>query len=136
MKNSILIFVLFIIVSSAASAQWIKQATGFSTPIGTLQIVIVNPLTVWVPSYDTLYYGQTNSREITRTTDGGATWTPGSLNDIPASQTWSALSAINSDTAWGAFYDGVNFVGGSLWRTNDGGNSWAQQTVYGGSSFP
>jgi hypothetical protein len=130
MKKLLLCFSL-IALSSTINAQWTSQATGFSAASrGLNEIKIVDANTVWALAYDGSGLGA-NIQEFTRTTDGGSTWTAGTidvgntvweLNNIsPISATTAWVSAINNIT--GDANNGVGYIS----KTSDGGVTWTPQ---------
>lgn len=142
MKKLLLTFSL-IALTSTINAQWTSQGTGFADASrGLSQISIVDANTVWGLAYDGSGSGA-NVQEFTLTTDSGTTWTAGiidvgnpiwELNNIsPVSATTAWVSAINNIPL-----DANNGVG-YIYKTNDGGATWAPQCEAGfqiaGSSF-
>lgn len=130
MKKLLLTFSL-ITLTSISNAQWTSQATGFSAASrGLSQIKIVDANTVWGMAYDGSGLGA-NVQEFTRTTNGGISWTSGlidvgntvwELNNIsPVSATTAWVSAINNITG------DANIGVGYIYKTSDGGVSWASQ---------
>jgi hypothetical protein len=93
---------------------------------------------VWICAYDGSG-GGANRQDFSRTTDGGATWTSGTI-PVPASYDWSMIHGVSADTAFAVFYDANATTGGGIWRTVDGGATWTQcgvGTMYPtGASFP
>lgn len=130
MKKLLLTFSL-ITLTSISNAQWTSQATGFSDASrGLSQIKIVDANTVWGMAYDGSGLAA-NVQEFTRTTNGGISWTSGlidvgntvwELNNIsPVSATTAWVSAINNITG------DANIGVGYIYKTSDGGVSWASQ---------
>jgi len=142
MKKLLLTFSL-IGLTSIINAQWTSQGTGFSAASrGLSEVHIVDANTVWAMAYDGSGLGA-NVQEFTLTTNGGASWTSGTinvgnsvweLNNIcPVSATTAWVSAINNIT--GDANNGVGYI----YKTSDGGASWTQQCAScfqtAGSSF-
>ena len=130
MKKLLLCFLL-ISLTSTISAQWTSQATGFSAASrGLSQVTALDANTVWALAYDGSGLG-TNVQEFTKTTNGGVTWTAGTidvgntvweLNNIsPISATTAWVSAINNIT--GDANNGVGYIS----KTSDGGVTWTPQ---------
>jgi len=68
------------------------------------------------------------SSEFVRTTDGGATWS-GSLIPGTAGYEASYITSTDANSAWVAFSDPSGLTSGGVFKTTDGGASWAQQTT-------
>ena len=131
------LFTLFLLlgIGSTAFAQWIPQASGFtSASRGIFYINAVNANVVWATGYDGAGTGLTIN-EFTRTTDGGTTWVPG---QILGGNTYGIgnISAIDGMTAWAAVYNGVGNQDNScgVYMTTDGGVTWVQQNVLQGAA--
>lgn len=119
MKTTISTLSLLTLLSLNATAQWVKQSTGFSTPGTKISgISIVDKNTVWaagLPPQFTTHY------QVSRTTDGGNTWNKSTLITQPAYK-FTGIHALNEDTAW-VCMSGWN--GGLMYRTTDGGQTWS-----------
>ncbi|MDO8549906.1 MAG: T9SS type A sorting domain-containing protein, partial [Ignavibacteria bacterium] len=63
-----------------------------------------------------------NVSYVTRTTDGGTTWTASNLNSLNA---FGSIAAVSADTAWIA-------ANGSIYSTTDGGLNWMEQLTTNG----
>lgn len=118
----------YINVGGTPSA-WIKQNTGFSTASrGIDQICIVNPFVVWAKAYD----GVTPTsyiREFTRTTNGGITWTPGTITFTNStSYGVSNIYAINDTVAYACMFPTAG-TGGKIVKTTNGGTTWTEQAT-------
>ena len=130
MKNSLLF--LLLITSLVANAQfWSEKATGFTTPARSLNsISIVDANVIWANAFD-----NTNQldpsytiKEYTRSTDGGNTWTAGSINLGPNSTDMgsTSITATSATTAWISVSPGATNTGG-IWKTIDSGVNWTKQ---------
>jgi len=129
MKKTLLSISL-IIIGFTSNAQWVAQGTGFTTTSrGIEQIQIIDANNVWATAYD----GATTTnivQEFTKTTDGGATWTPGTINVGDTTLSLSNISAVDANTAWVGAYNSAS-GGGSVWKTTDAGVTWTQQSISG-----
>lgn len=69
-----------------------------------------------------------------RTTDGGTTWTSGSIPGTEGLGT-SSITAVNANTAWITLYGDPTRQG--VYRTTNGGISWTRQsTAFNAGGFP
>ena len=127
MKKHYFFLILIIAIPFFTNAQWQVQSTAFNDSLrGLEQISAVNNQIAWAIAYD----GSGNNsivQEFTRTTNGGTTWTPGTINGasglIPTD-----IFALNADTAWVLCYN-PSTDGGKVFRTNNAGVSWTHQTT-------
>jgi photosystem II stability/assembly factor-like uncharacterized protein len=131
-----LLLSILLVVSISANAQfWTEKATGFTTPArGLYSISIVDANVVWALASDsTIDPVDLTIKEFTTSTDGGNTWTPGTM-DLGAATNelgTSSITATSSTTAWVSVYPdtfGTIQVGG-IWKTVDGGVIWTKQTT-------
>ncbi len=92
---------------------------------GVYHISIVNENVAWGIAVDGTNGQPVN--EFTRTTNGGNTWTPGTIN---ASTTLAPanISAVTDQKAWVALYP-KSGAGGKVYHTSDGGQTWVNQTA-------
>ncbi len=139
MKKNVLLIIAFLAISAYTQAQWVEQATGFSTASRGIDFVnIVNPNVVWALAYD----GTTSHQvinEFTRTVNAGTLWTPG---HVLGGNTYGlgCISAISDQVAWVTLYNGVgnqdNTCG--VYKTTNGGTTWTHMTgaLQGSASFP
>jgi len=127
----------------SADEAWLPQASGFeATARYADAIVIVNPDVVWAQGRDGSGGGAT-LKEFTRTSNGGALWTPGEVTGgtLDASYGLGNISAISSNKAWAAIYPTtVANTACGIYATTDGGATWTKQTsatqYIGGDAFP
>lgn len=117
----------YINVSLEPYGEWIIQNSNFtntSTGIGHIDIVDAN--TVWAVSYDGSG-GAANYQEFTKTTDGGANWTVGTIDVGDVDLGISMITAIDDQTAWLVAYPQQAGDVGGIWKTTDGGSTWNRQ---------
>lgn len=117
-----------------AAAQWVQQNSNLPAGGAISNISIVDASTVWAAGFDgnqptgasAAYNG------YTRTTNGGTTWTAGT---VPAAATYSfnSIGAASSTVAWASFAGAGAAGGGYLYYTANGGTTWTQQLA---SGFP
>jgi PKD repeat protein len=139
MKRTLLSIVcVSLFALSSFSQTWISQGLGFTTASrGMMNISVVDNQIVWVSAYD----GSGSSapvQDFSKTINGGTTWTAGIVNATSGLQI-SMLTAVSATTAWAAMYKstGSNLQG--IYKTTDGGTTWARQTTApfnNASSFP
>lgn len=127
----------FALVSMLSQAQsWVPQGTKFPVNFGVDEIDIVDANTVWIFAYDGSGAG-TYPKIVSRTTNGGTTWTASNITGPGSNTLVSDLSAIDGNTAWvvtAPASAGTN--ANRIWKTTNGGTSWTQQTVgYTSGSF-
>lgn len=119
----------YINVSLEPYGAWIIQNTGFptaSTGIGHIDIVDMN--TVWAVAYDGSG-GGANLQQFTKTTNGGTTWIPQTINVGNTGLGISMISAIDTTTAWLVAYPNAAGQTGGVWKTVNGGTNWTRQTT-------
>jgi len=119
----------YINVSLEPYGEWIIQNTNFtntSTGVGHIDIVDAN--TVWAVSYDGSG-GAANYQEFTKTTDGGANWTVGSIDVGDTGLGISMISALDDQTAWLVAYPNAAGEVGGIWKTTNGGTNWSRQNT-------
>jgi hypothetical protein len=143
MKKTVLTFCsivgLGLQVMAQGSSVWTPQATGFATPArGIRDIDITSPTEAWAITYDGS--GANGATlDFTRTTNGGTTWTPGTIGSVATGHAFSNLSAFDGNTAWVAMYFNGAAGGGKILKTTDGGVTWVHQstaTYTGAAAFP
>lgn len=122
----------FALVSMMSQAQsWVDQGTKFPTNFGVDEIKIVDANTVWAFAYDGSGAG-TYPKIVTRTTNGGTTWTAANITGPGSNALISDIAAVDANTAWvitAPYTSGTN--ANRIWKTTDGGATWAQQTSVG-----
>jgi len=126
---------------TAGAQSWNETFSGFTTDSrGISEISIVDANVAWAYAYD----GATTTnviRAITKTTDGGASWTAvdpitltGGIN-VGISE----IFGIDADKAWVVAHS-TGIGDGGLWKTTDGGTNWVKKntsTMFSNSSsFP
>lgn len=117
----------YISVVEAPYGEWIAQVSGFSTPsVGINHISIVDSNVVWATGYDGSG-GGANLQLFTKTNDGGATWTPGTVDMQNSGLGLSMIHAEDDMTAWAVGYPNSAGQTGGIWKTTDGGATWARQ---------
>ncbi|MBL7923146.1 MAG: T9SS type A sorting domain-containing protein [Bacteroidia bacterium] len=139
--KKLLLFALIVLgcVNVNAQGTWVSQATNFTdVSSGVRYVSAVDTNVVWICSYDGSGGGASRT-DFSRTIDGGTTWTAANVTGVPATHDWSMIFGLDSNTAWSVFYNAVAGSGGGIWKTTDGGATWAQQgagSIFNASSFP
>lgn len=130
MKKHLTLMTLFTLCAFIVNAQWVEQATGFSEASrGLRNISIVDANTVWVNAYDGSG-ANANIQEFSLTTDGGTTWTPGSVNVGNSSLGIAMINALSATTAYAATFTNSASPGGQgIFITTDAGATWTRQTT-------
>lgn len=117
----------YIIVNIDPYGEWIPQASGFTQASrGINHISIVDPNIVWATAYDGSGTAA-NVQQFTKTTDGGLTWTPGTINVNNTGLGISMIHAFDANTAWLAAYPTAAGQTGGIWKTTNGGSTWTRQ---------
>ncbi len=130
MKKILLLILLT--TSFIINAQfWSPKATGFTSPSRSLNsISIVDANVIWANAFDNSNPANQDFtiKQFTRSTDGGNTWTTGTINLGPNSADMgsSSITAVSASTAWISVTPGVTNTGG-IWKTIDGGTNWTKQ---------
>ena len=119
-------------VGQVSCINWNTQASGFTTASrGINDFNIVNQNIAWAVAYDGSGANST-IRDYTKTTNAGATWTPGAINTagLGTSYGLANIHAYNADTAWASVYPvaASNTLQGVYYTTN-GGTTWTRQST-------
>ncbi len=93
-------------------------------------ISAVDDFTAWATGRDGSG-GNGNFKDYTRTTDGGATWTAGSVTNLGGTA-FSMIHGLSADVAYIAMYGTA--AGNKILRTTDGGANWESVLEGAGSS--
>lgn len=122
------------LVSMVAQAQtWVPQNVNFPPSFAPDEIDIVDANVVWTFAYDGRPLSQgggTYPKIISRTTDGGATWTASNIGGPGSNTLVSDISAIDANTAWVVTaQNGAGTNGNRVWKTTNGGTNWTQQSA-------
>ncbi|MCO6501161.1 MAG: S8 family serine peptidase [Vicingus serpentipes] len=109
---------------------WIVQNSGFSDASrGINWLSIVDANTVWATPYDGSATAANNIQEFTKTTDGGDTWTAGTINLGNPALGLSMIHALDANTAWLAAFPNASGQTGGIWKTTNGGANWSRQNT-------
>lgn len=118
-------------------AQWISQASSFTTIRGINYMSAADSMAVWATAYDPVNPSGACS-DFTRTKDGGNTWVPGTIANTTGLAS-SMIFAMSASMAYDLMYkvSGTNPQG--IYVTVDTGTTWTRQTTApfsNSSSFP
>ena len=101
----------FIVFSAFASkAQWIQQSVPFAYEGYINDIRITDANTVWGNTWDAVTHSVPYTQDWVRTTDGGNTWTTGSVG-APSQYVISNIWPIDADTCYVAMFDSTGAGG-------------------------
>jgi hypothetical protein len=115
------------VVNVVNEDEWISQSSGFPGPRVITNISAVDSNIVWASASNAGNPLWATSSDYTMTTNGGNTWKPGVITNtaglIPA-----MIFGLDSLNAYIAMYkiSGTNTPG--IYKTSDGGTTWARQT--------
>jgi len=88
---------------------------------------------VWARvDYDSLFY---EANQFVRTADNGKTWKIDSVA-APAGYGLGTISPINANTCYASMYNAFVGLGGGIYKTTDGGDTWKKLNVFDDNSFP
>lgn len=87
------------------------------------QIKVTGIGNVWGKlTFDSMYY---DSKMFMHTRDGGKTWLYDSVPS-PAGYGMGSFAATDNNTCYASMYDANDWLGGSIYKTTDGGHSWKE----------
>jgi len=118
-----------ITVSEEPTGVWISQNTSFpNISTGVRNISIVDENVVWASGYNGSGDGE-NYQVFTKTTNGGSSWSSGTINIGDTDLGIAMVSAISSTTAWAVGYPTAAGQTGGIWKTTSGGSNWTRQNT-------
>ena len=125
MKRNLLFIALFLFSFGLNAQLWTQQNTNMtgSTPVGVEEISIVDSNIVWLTGFN----GATANpriKALSRTNDGGTTWTSGTFTSFGATVYPYVLTAVSYNKAFCVAMDTVMGGEASFWKTVDGGSTW------------
>jgi hypothetical protein len=128
MKRILLSITALLVSSTAFSQFWGTQNTGFATASrGISGMEVYDANTVWAFGFDGIST-VTNVQEFTKTSNGGTTWTTGTINVGNPDLKITNISGVSATTAWVGAFDDIDGLGG-VWKTSDGGATWTNQLL-------
>jgi photosystem II stability/assembly factor-like uncharacterized protein len=129
MKKLLLLFVFFTTLLAQSQDFWTEYSTSQTNLIeGVKCISIVDQNTTWLNMWP--LDGSTNHfPRYAKTINGGTVWTSALVNlgadtnDLEIAN----ICGVSSSVAYVAVYPIVSGIQGGIWKTADGGNTWARQ---------
>ena len=125
--------ILLCVVGPAAEAQWTPQFDPSPRSIGAIAFSVVDTNVVWALMIDgyNVAYGPLN--QFIRTTNGGRSWTQGSITAAAAMHPGS-ISAVDSLTGWVTMQSvsptlTSDATSEGIFKTSDGGTLWTKDTT-------
>ena len=133
MKKSLLFLMAFAGLQASAQS-WTAGPTGYTSPSHLASgISIPNANVAWTKASNTST--PANTVDVThiwsKTTDGGQTWTTGSIAGIGVNQSTSisSIASASATKAWVSAFQGSGTNLGGIYHTSDGGTTWTRQTT-------
>ncbi len=127
-KPLLTVIFLFTLVWNCAWGQWTSLGSGITASQRVVGgIAPVNENIIWGFTWHASSF--TPTPEITRTTDGGKTWHPGTLAGVSTEQFPIYLHPLDDQNAWLATADEQTPIQGKIYKTTDGGVSWVHQNT-------
>lgn len=128
MKKTLLSVFAIFALTLGSYAQWIEQASGFTTASrGIGDVCAVDANIVWAVGYDGSG-GAAACQDITLTTNGGTLWTPHVVTGATGTSI-ANICAISATKAWTVhYYPSGSGTKDGIYYTSDGGVTWTQQT--------
>lgn len=114
-----------VLIHGLALAEWVSRGSGMiNSNCFVISLSAVSENVVWAAGVNGSEITE-SLPEVTRTTDGGLTWSAGIVPYTPDYFVILDVCAVSADTAWVAMND-FEFTGG-IFKTTDGGSSWSWQ---------
>lgn len=129
MKKTLLSVFAILAITLSSYAQWIEQASGFTTASrGITDMCAVDANVVWAVAYDGTD-PTAACAELTMTTNGGTLWTQKNITAATGTSI-ANVCALSATKAWTVHYyaSGTGTKDG-IYYTSDGGATWTQQTT-------
>lgn len=118
-------------------AEWISQASGFTTTRGISYTSAADSNVVWATAFDPTNPTGACS-DFTYTVDGGNTWSPGVINNTTGLAS-AMVFGMSATKAYIPMYKVSGSKPQGIYVTTDGGTTWTRQTTASfsnSSSFP
>ncbi len=126
-----LLFLFMGLIALTATAQhetyWENQNSNFpDASTGIRDISVVNDQVAWALGYDGSG-GGANYQIFTKTTDGGATWTSGTIDIGSSGSGIAMITGVSETTAWIVAFPNNSGDAQGIYKTTDGGATWVRQ---------
>ena len=128
MKKFLLTGFALVAIMAQAQISWVEQGTKFPENYGIDEMVIVDANTVWTFPYDGSGGPANYPKMVSRTVNGGATWTASTVAGPGGNALISDITALDGNNAWivtAPHSAGPN--ANRIWKTANGGSTWTQQ---------
>lgn len=109
------------------------QNTNLPQSRGIQTISVIDSNVVWADTYDGTGGGAA-VHDFIRTTDGGVTWVPSEITNVPAGWEFSHFVGVSDTMAWVVCYN-ASVAGAHVYRTTNGGFSWVEKNPFTASAF-
>ena len=119
----------YINITQQPYGQWFVQNNNFTTDSrGIRNFSVVDINTVWASAYDGSGGGG-NAQEFTKTTNGGNTWTPGTIDIGSPGSGIAMIHGVDANTAYVVAYPNAAGDAQGIYITTDGGATWTRQNT-------
>ena len=108
-------------------AEWISQASGFTTTRAIGYMSAADSNAVWATAFDPITPTGACS-DFSHTTDGGNTWIPGVINNTTGLAS-AMIFGISATKAYVPMYKVSGSKPQGIYVTTDGGTTWTRQTT-------
>lgn len=114
-----------ILCENAPNSSWEEVRSGIDKPgFRTWDISVVDENLLWVIPFD-----YTASQQFSKTTDGGQSWTTGTITTNDPSLGVFGIQGFDENTAIAMMLSFPDQESGKMYKTTDGGISWTEQST-------
>ncbi len=123
-KLAQIISIIFLGTSLFAQNNWASKTTGFATSgTSSIHISFVDANVVWIQGQN----GSSNDKLFAKSLDGGSTWSSSTIITTGNTGAIATIEGRSATTAYAAIAPNVD--NGGIYKTTDGGLTWAKQTT-------